>query len=106
MEEGLSTTIISYETGKRPKKVKRSGSGNYCCVPNCQSTQYKVDNKANIKTSVVSFFIFQKKPKEETNDFKEYPDFREVDGKNEFNVNNALICEFHFDPGDINVSII
>ena len=106
MEEGLSTTKISYETGKRPKKVKRSGSGNYCCVANSQSTQYKVDNKANIKTSIVFFFIFQKTLKEERNDFKEYPDFGEVEGKNKFNVNNALICEFHFDPGHINVSII
>ena len=104
MEEGLSTTKISYETGKRPKKVKRSG--NYCCVANSQSTQYKVDNKANIKTSIVFFFIFQKTLKEERNDFKEYPDFGEVEGKNKFNVNNALICEFHFDPGDINVFII
>ena len=65
-----------------------------------------MDNKANIKTSIVSFFIFQKTLKEEKNDFKEYPDFGEVEGKNKFNVNNALICEFHFDPGDINVSII
>ena len=38
MEEGLSATKISCEAGKRPKKVKRSGSGNYCCVPNCKST--------------------------------------------------------------------
>ena len=106
MEEGLSTTKISYEIGKRPKKVKRSGSGNYCCVANSQSTQYKVNNKANIKTSIVSFFIFQKTLKEERNDFKEYPNFGKVEGKNKFNVNNALICEFNFDPGDINVPII
>ena len=29
MGEGLPTTKISYEVGKRPKKAKRSGSGNY-----------------------------------------------------------------------------
>ena len=62
MEEGLSTTKISHEAEKRPKKVKRSGSGNYCCVSNCKSTQYKVDNKAKIKTSIVFFFHFPKTP--------------------------------------------
>ena len=105
LEEGLSTTKILYETGKRPKKVKRIGSGNYFCVPNCQSMQYKVDNKAKIKTSTIFFFIFQKTPKEERNDFKVYPDFAEMEGKINFNVNNTLICEFHFDSADITVFI-
>ena len=61
MQERLSTTKISYEAGKRPKKAKRSDSGNYCCVPNCESTQYKVNNKAKIKTSIV-FFSLSKTP--------------------------------------------
>ena len=43
MDEELSTIKISYEAGKRPKKGKRSDSGNYCCVPNCKSTKYKVE---------------------------------------------------------------
>ena len=84
MEEGLSTTKISHEAEKRPKKVKRSGSGNYCCVSNCKSTQYKVDNKAKIKTSIVFFFIFQKPPQKERNGFKVYRDF----GKEEGNINS------------------
>ena len=62
MEEGLSIIKISYETGKRAKVVKRSGSDNYC-VPNCKSGQYKVDNKAKIKTGIVFFFHFPKTPK-------------------------------------------
>ena len=61
MEEGLSTTI-SYEAGKRLKKAKHNDSGNYCCMPNCKSTQYKVDSKAKIKTSIV-FLHFPKAPK-------------------------------------------
>ena len=61
MEEGLSIIKISYETGKRAKIAKRSGSDNYCCVPNCKSGQYKVDNKAEIKTGIV-FFSFSKNP--------------------------------------------
>ena len=62
MEEGLSTTKISYEAGKRTKKVKRNGIGNYCCVPNCKTTQYKVDNKAKIKKDI-SCFHFPKTSK-------------------------------------------
>ena len=62
MEERLSTTNISYEAEKRLKKAKRSGSGNYCCVPNYKSTQYKVDNKAKVKTGIV-FLHFPKVPK-------------------------------------------
>ena len=62
MEEGLSTTKISYEAGKRPKKAKRSGNGNYCCVPNCKSTQYKVDNKVKIRAGI-GFVHFPKKTK-------------------------------------------
>ena len=80
MEEELSTTKISYEAGKRPKKAKRSGSGNYCCVSNCKSTQYKVDNKAKIKTGT-GFFHFPKPPKKERNGFKVYPDFGEAERK-------------------------
>ena len=81
MEEGLSTTKISYEAEKRPKKTKRSGSGNYCCVSSCKSTQYKVDSKAKIKTGVGFFFILQKPQKEERNGFKVYTDFGEEEGK-------------------------
>ena len=62
MEEGLSTIKILCELGKRPENAKRSGSGDYYCVPNCRSTQYKVDNKAKIKTGIV-FFSFCKYPK-------------------------------------------
>ena len=62
MEEGLSTTKTLYEAGKRPKKAKRSGRGNYYCVPNCKSIECKVNNKAKIKTGIV-FFIFQKPQK-------------------------------------------
>ena len=39
MEEGLSTTKILYEAGKRPQKATHGGSGNYCCVSNCKSSR-------------------------------------------------------------------
>ena len=62
MEEGLSTTRSSSEARKRPKKANRCGSGNYCYVPNCKSTQSKVINKAKTKTGI-AFFHFQKPKK-------------------------------------------
>ena len=80
MVEGSLTTKISYETGKRPKKAERSGSGNYCSMSDCKNTQFKVDNKAKIKTGV-GFFSFQKAQKEERNVFKVYPDFGKEEGK-------------------------
>ena len=81
MKEELSPTKIVYEAGKRRKKVKRSGSGNYCCVPSYKSTQYKVDTKAKIKTAIACFFTFQKPQKEKSNGFKAYLDFGEEEGK-------------------------
>ena len=71
MEEGLSTTKISYEAGKRPKKANGSGSVNYCCMLNCRSTQYKVDNKAKIKIGI-GFFHFPKTPKRRKEWLKKY----------------------------------
>ena len=58
--------------------------------------------RARLKQALV-FLIYQKSQKEEKNSFKAYPDFREEEGKINLNVNNALICQFHFDSGDINV---
>ena len=79
MEEGLSTKIL-YEAGKRPKKAKCSGSGNYCCVSNCKSIQYKVNNKAKIKAGIC-FFHFPKTPKRREGWLQVYPVFGEEEGK-------------------------
>ena len=79
MEEGLSTTKMSCEAGKRPKKAKRSGNDNYGSVPNCKITQTR-NTRPTLKQAFV-FFIFQKPPKEERNGFKVYPDFGEEEGK-------------------------
>ena len=102
MEEGLSTAKISYEAGKRPKKAKLSGFGNYCCVPNCKSTHCKLSNKAKIKTGIV-FFHFPKTVKRRKKWLQSISRLRPRAGKDKFNVNNALICEFHLDSDDINI---
>ena len=31
--------------------------------------------------------------------------YHRKEGADKFNVNNALVCEFHFNPGDINMPI-
>ena len=81
MEEGFSTTKISYKVGKQTKKVKRSGTGNYCCVPNCKSIQYKVDNKAKIKTGIAFFSSCKNSKKKKGLASKVYPDFGKEEGK-------------------------
>ena len=69
----------------------------------------KISNEAGITKSILKqalfFFIFHKPWKEGRNGFKAYPDFGRGGGKDKFNVNNALICEFRFDSVDINISI-
>lgn len=80
MMEGLLTTKISYETGKQPKKAKRSGSGNYCSVWDCKNTQFKVDNKAKIKTGA-GFFFFPKSPKRRKECLQSISRFRQRGGK-------------------------
>ena len=80
MEEGLSSIKISHEAGKQPEKDKRNGNGNYCCVPNCKSTQYKANNKTKIKTGI-GFLIFINPKNEERNGFKVCLDFIEEEGK-------------------------
>ena len=90
MEEELSTTKISYEAGKRPKKAKHSGSGNYCCVPNCKITQCKVDNKAKIKTGI-GFFHFPKTPKRRKKWLQSISKFQRSGGKDRLTTNDVLI---------------
>ena len=73
-------------------------------VVNCKSTQYKVDNKAMIKTDIF-LFHFPKTLKRRKEWLQSISRFRRRGGKDKFIVNNSLICEFHFDSGDISVSM-
>ena len=100
-EEGLPTTKISYEAGKRSKKANHSGSGNYRCVPNCKSTQ---DNKVKIKTDII-FFHYPKTPNRRKEWLQNIFKFRRRGGKDQFSLNNVQVCAFHFNSDDINVSM-
>ena len=64
-----------------------------------------MDNKTKIKTGIV-FFHFPKTPKRRKEWLQSISRFWQRGGKDKFNVNNSLICEFHFDLGDINVSMV
>ena len=64
-----------------------------------------MDNKTKIKTGI-GFFHFPKTPKKRKEWLQGISRFWRRGGKDKFNVNNALICEFHFDSGDINVSTV
>ena len=97
----ITNKKISYEAGKRPKKANRSGSGNYCCGPNCKNTQ---DNKVKIKTDIVTFH-FPKTPNRRKESLQSIFGFRRRGGKDKFSVNNAAICAFHFDSDDVNGSM-
>ena len=93
-------TTISYHEEKRSAKVTTSGNGNYSCMPKCiKSKQYKVENNIKSNTGIVFFFS---RGKQWLQSFSRYHR-KEVDDK--FNGNNALVCEFHFNPGDINMLI-
>ena len=95
MKEGLSITKISYEAGKRPEEVKRSGSGNYCCVPNCKSINTKYITRPRLKQEF--FFSFSKNPQKRRKQWlQSISRFgRRGGGKDKFHVNNALIREIN-----------
>ena len=60
MEKGLSTTKLPYEAGKRPKRAKRSGSGNHCQTAKAHNTMWII--RPRLK-QILFFFSFSKNPK-------------------------------------------
>ena len=60
MEKGLSTTKLPYEAGKRPKRAKRSGSGNHCQTAKAHNTVWII--RPRLK-QILIFFSFSKNPK-------------------------------------------
>ena len=102
MEKGLSTTKLPYEAGKRPKRAKRSGSGNHCQTAKAHNTMWII--RPRLK-QILSFFHFPKTPKRKMGWLQNISRFRQREGKDKFNVNNALMRQFHFESGGINVSM-
>ena len=63
-----------------------------------------VDNKTKIKPDI-GYFHFPKTPKRRKEWLQSISRLRQRREKDKFNVNNALICEFYFDSGDVNASM-
>ena len=101
-------TVISYHEEIRSAKVKKSGCGNFFRVPKCiKSTQYKTENNIESNTGIVllllllfSFSISRGKQR-----LQSISRYRRKERADKFNVNNALVCEFHLNPSDVNMLI-
>jgi len=98
------TSQITYSEERRPNKSVTSGSGNYCCIPGCKSTQYKIENKEKSKTGI-GFFRFPKSPSKKKNWVAVVSKYRRKGGADVFNKKTALVCEFHFKHDEIKVSL-
>ena len=103
MDESSSSWVL-YDERERPQQSRKSGSGNYCCIPTCKSTQYKIENSVKTNTDI-GFFHFPKTLSRRRCWVQSVSRFRRKGGKDNFNVKNALLCEFHFKPEHVNVSI-
>ena len=103
MEEEIYTEI-SYREEKRYAKVTASGSGNYCCVPKCiksNSTKLKI-----ISNQMPELFShFPESPSRRKQWLIAISRYRRKERTDRFKINNALVCEFHFNPSHINMSI-
>lgn len=86
----------------RPKVVEKGGKGTYCCIPECKSSSY---TNEMVKTGI-GFFTF---PKDKTlnNQWRRVVNmYRRKGAGDKFKINSStVVCEFHFDPKDIRVTL-
>ena len=89
----------------RPSQSKPGGCGIYCCIPQCGSSQYGNQiNKTNI--ALFSFPNKEKNPDIYKSWCQEIHKFRRKGGKDAFKITkNTKVCEFHFKPEEIKISI-
>jgi hypothetical protein len=89
-------------SSKRPAKLLKAGRGIYCCIPKCGSAFY---NNMNEKTGI-GFFKFPSDSKQQQTWKRIIKLCRRKGGNDHFRVDKSTrICEFHFNPKDIKVSI-
>ena len=88
-----------------PGKAGPGGRGKYCCIPLCGSAQYDNDrNKTNI--ALFAFPNKEKKPDVYKAWCKEISKYRRKGGCDNFEITrNTKVCEFHFKPEEIKVSL-
>ena len=98
------TIKISYEAGEEPKKAKCSGSAIVVWrVARACSTKWIT--RLRLKQTLFFFYYFPKTPKRRKGWLQSISRFPRRGRNEKFNVNNALICEFRFNSGDMNVSM-
>ena len=104
MSEVQSSNETYHETGKtRPNKAGSSGHGKYCCIPGCKSAV----QDSNWKSTGISLFKVPSKQPDRSKWIKIIKKYRRKGGSDSFDPKqkNIYICEFHFKPDDIRVTL-
>ena len=85
------------------KNEQKGGRGQYCCIPDCGSSRY---DKHKIKTKI-GLFKFPIKNKSLMRSWKKtVKNVRRKGGKDKFSISSTtVICEYHFKPGEVKISI-
>ena len=99
-ENSENLYLKSHKT--RPSEVKAGGSGVYCCVPMCGSATYD----QNKERTGIGLFTFPKDPEMRRKWKSSIGRYRRKGGADSFQVKDtAVVCEFHFRPEEIKVSL-
>ena len=87
---------------KRPQKNYRGGFGDYCCIKGCQSTFYDA-NRVKPGIALFKLLIDPALRKKCLQVIKRY---RRTRGADKFSkTKKVMVCEFHFNPKQIRVSL-
>ena len=87
---------------KRHQKNYRGGFGDYCCISRCQSAFYDANR---VKTDT-ALFKLPKDPVLRKKWLQVIKRYRRTGGADKFNkTKKAMVCEFHFSPKQIRVSL-
>lgn len=88
-----------------PTEAAAGGRGKYCCIPMCSSAQYDKD-KNKTKIALFGFPNKEKKPDVYKSWCKEIYKYRRKGAGDNFNITrHTKVCEFHFKPEEIKVSL-
>ena len=87
---------------KRPQKNCRGGFGVYCCISGCQSAFYDTNR---VKTGIVLFKL-SKDPVLCNKQLQVIKRYRRAGRADKFSeTEKVMVCEFHFNPKQIRISL-
>ena len=87
---------------QRPSKNYSGGYGDYCCIPGCKSAFYD----SNREKTGIALFKLPKETNLQKKRLKEIGKYRRKGGTDNFSKNKkVMVCEFHFPPEQIKVSM-